>query len=932
LRREILRRLCAVLLAAVLLSLSGAPVRASAADTPPSAVRVGYFSNGDFMHKTADGSYAGYDVEYYYTLAGYANWDIQFVEYASLNDALQGLKAGDIDMMSGLSRTEERVSNYLISSKKMCTAQIAVQTRADDDRFSPGDTDAMKNIACGILAGSNVITLFTDWCEENGLTPHIVEYDSLDQRNAALLAGSVDAIAGGSTIPGAQKIAEFPSLDLYFMLNRSRADLKAQVDRAMNILALENPSYTSDLFLKYFPASRNTSPSFSVKEKAYLAAHSLIRVGLLASDAPFSSKTAGGVVEGILPDYYRHLAALTGTDFICEPYESTAAALAALRAGEIDLIGKYGNNTFEANSQQVLLSVPYLQTNLVQITRAGTGAVASLSVPECNAAIAEDVLSAQGLDLSVQICTNSEQCFDLLKRGQTDSVVCTQPAATWLLSRNRSSDYVVLSFGGSPWAVVCALPYGENSNILRSIIDKAVTSDNGYINQLITSETLENSASLSTFFDRLPVSFLTGAVAVAVILLGIMTAALLILIRRRKAERLMAHRQAALQAAEDANHAKHAFFGAVSHDMRTPLNGIMGYTDLALSSDDPAQVRGYLAKIRTSGAVLCGLVDDTLVMSRMENGKYVLHPVPVSTSEILREVLEPVRALAAEKGVRLEESIVAPQPRYVLADRISVQKLLLNLLTNAVRYTPPGGTVTFTCQLDPPADGQSADGQPDSIFTVADTGAGISPAFLPRLFEPFAQEHPENADTSGSGMGLAIVRRIVDAMGGTIDVQSERGKGTVFTVRLHFSEAEAPAECGDNTEKMHLLKGKRALVCEDNALNMEILSTVLRGFGMEVTCASDGKAGVEAYAASTGGWFDAVLLDLRMPVMDGISAAQAIRALDRPDAKEVPILAVSADAFADDVEKCRAAGMNGHVAKPIDPSLLYRTLSELLHP
>lgn len=922
------RSLFAAFFVLIFMLLSGIAPMALAASVSdqPETVRVGFFHNGDFMHKTEDGAYAGYDVEYYYTLAGYANWDIQFVEYGNLNDALAALENGEVDVMSSLSKTQKRVGSYLVSSKKMCTAQIAVQTRADDDRFGVGDTQSMKNMTCGILKGSNVVTLYSDWCKENGLTPHIREYGSLDERNAALTAKEVDAIAGGSTIAGAQKIAEFPSLDLYFMFYRGRADLKTQLDQAMGVLSLENPSFAANLFAKYFPTSRNSTPSFSRKEKAYLSGHSTIRAGILMKDAPFSNISKNGTMEGILPDYFKHLSKVVGADFVCEPFKDTADALTALRAGQIDLIGKYENDTFNANDSKVVLTVPYLQMNMVQVVRAGTSTVQSFAVPLCNSKYAKEILAEQNPGASVQVCRDSTECFDLLKRGRVNAMISTQPAATWLLNRNRSSDYTVLAFGTGTWDIVCALPYGEAGGTLRSVIDKAVTTDKGYINQLITGETLQDSSDLSTILDRLPVSFLAAAVVVTVILLCAATAALIVLVRRRKVERQLARRQVALAAAEDANRAKHEFFGSVSHDMRTPLNGIMGYTSLARASTDMEKVQDYLDKIQKSGSVLCALVDDTLVMSRMESSKYRLHPMPVSTSEILEEVLEPVQILAAEKNVHLEKRIAVPRQRMVLADRISLQKVLLNLLTNAIHFTPPGGTVTFECRLDPPAGSE-----PDSIITVSDTGPGIGRDFLPKLFEPFAQEYPENADTFGSGMGLAIAKRILDAMGAAIDVDSEKGKGTKFTIRLHLKETDIPASSSQAESDTGALRGKRVLVCEDSTLNMEIITTILRSFDMNVTGVPDGKAGVEAFAASDAGWFDAVLMDLRMPVMDGISAACAIRALDRADAKKVPILAVSADAFTEDVEKCRTAGMNGHIAKPIDPSVLYHTLAACIY-
>lgn len=912
--------------------LLGMIPQASAAQTAQAnqtTVRVGYFYNGDFLHKEADGSYSGYDAEFYYTLAGYANWKVEFVEYPNLNAATAGLEKGEIDVMSGLSQTEERVNRFLVSAKKMCTAQIAVQVRADDDRFAIGDTESMKGLSCGILKGSNVVKLYTDWCVENGLTPHVREYNSLDERNAALLAGKVDAIAGGSTIVGTQKIAEFPSLDLYFMLNRQRTDLKTQLDRAMSILDLEDPSYATALFMKYFPASRNNEPSFSAKEKKYLKEHDEIYVGVLSDDEPFSRKTETGNAEGILPAYFDHFSQVTGSKFICKPFATTEEELAALHEGKIDMIGKFGSNTIDANKEQVILTIPYLQLNMVEIMKKGDGQAKSVAVPQCSALQIEEAMASQKGKADVAICKSCEKCFELLKHGKVDSIICPQPAATWLLSRSRVSNYIVLAFGDKAWDVVCALPHGESSNTLRSIMNKSVAADGSFIHQLITSETLKDSAEFSTFIDRLPVSYLVGAVIVAGVLLTIAVAALIILVKRRKTERQIELRQAALAAAEDANRAKHEFFGAVSHDMRTPLNGIMGYTDLALGSGDTNQIKEYLGKIKKSGSILCSLVDDTLIMSRMESEKYRLNLTPVDTAEVLGEVLEPIRALAAEKGVTLKEDVAASRPRMVMADRVSLQKVLLNLLSNAVRFTPPGGTVTFCCRLDPPEGGE-----PDSIITVSDTGSGIGKDFLPKLFEPFAQEYPGNTDATGSGMGLAVVKRIIDAMGGTIEVKSEKGKGTTFVVRAHLKETDRSSMDGKETLKKEelRLKGKRALVCEDNPLNMEILCTILQKFGMETVRAANGKAGVEIFAGSAPGWLDVVLMDLRMPVMDGVSAAYAMRALHRADAGKIPILAVSADAFEEDIEKCREAGMNGHLAKPINPGCLYRLLVRSIFP
>lgn len=913
--------MAAILALALILTPLCAP--AASAQGAGRKVRVGYFYNGDFMHKTEDGAYAGYDIEYYYTLAGYAGWELEFVEFPSLKASLDALEDGGIDIMSGLSITPERESKFIVSEKKMCSPRIAVQTRAGDDRFTAGDTASMADLTCGILKASNVVTLYTRWCRKNGLTPHIVEYDSLELRNAALFSGAVDAIAGGSTIAGAQKIAEFPSLDLYFMLNKSRSDLKAELDRAMSILSLENSVYVSDLFEKYFPSTRNALPSFSSAEKAYIAAHPVIRVALLSDDGPLSVKNADGSVSGVLPSYFEHLSGVVGARFECAVYGDRESALAAVHKGEADMMGKFGNDIFAAVEQGVILTVPYLKMNIVRITRAGTSTVSSIAVPECTADAVARLIAARGLDADITVKSNSVDCFALLKDGKTDSVVCTQPAATWLLNRGRPSDYVVSSFDNGTWDVACAMPQRTDGDTLRSILNKTIAVDGGYIDQLIASDSLTDSADFANIFDKLSIAQLASLAVFALCLLIITVVALIVIIRRRRAERQLAGRQAALAAQIEAARAKHVFFGTVSHDMRTPLNGILGFANLALESDDPGQTRAYLEKIRASGAILARLVNDTLLMARLEGGKYVITPEPCVNTELFTGVIDPVRAMAEEKGVEFTDDISALPKRTVMADKLALQKIILNLLTNAVKFTPPGGSVSLSCKLEPRSDGQF-----DSVIKVSDNGIGMSREFLPHVFEPFAQENGTGADFSGSGLGLAIVKSVADAMGGEVSVASEEGKGSVFTVRLLLKATDATLSRPDGckTTGGGRLRGRRALVCEDNAFNLEIMRALLAKQGIETDVAENGSVGVEKFAAAEIGRYDIVLLDLRMPVMDGKAAAAAIRALDRPDAGTVPIVAVSADAYPENVQECLDAGMNDHIPKPVDAAELVAVL------
>jgi signal transduction histidine kinase/CheY-like chemotaxis protein len=373
--------------------------------------------------------------------------------------------------------------------------------------------------------------------------------------------------------------------------------------------------------------------------------------------------------------------------------------------------------------------------------------------------------------------------------------------------------------------------------------------------------------------------------------------------------------------------ARSSFFSNISHDMRTPLNGIIGFTDLALEARDPQQVQDYLQKIKISGSLLLDLVNDTLLMSKIENGMLAITPEPTDMTALMESTIVPIQANADSRGVDFRVNIDKGPQGYVLVDRVNIQKIFLNLLSNAVKFTNSGGTVTFTMELvEPPL----AEG--NCRITVADTGIGISEAFLPHIYDAFAQEGGGRLSSQpGTGLGLAIVKRLVDLMGGRISVTSAKGVGTTFTIYLPFPPTAPSATDTVVAVDRQVLACKKVLLCEDNELNAEIARTFLEHERMQVICAADGQEGVDRFAASVPGEIDLILMDIHMPVLDGYEATKVIRRLPRPDAATVPILAMTADAYAEDVRHCLAVGMNGHVAKPLDRMDLFKKIAAHCH-
>lgn len=384
----------------------------------------------------------------------------------------------------------------------------------------------------------------------------------------------------------------------------------------------------------------------------------------------------------------------------------------------------------------------------------------------------------------------------------------------------------------------------------------------------------------------------------------------------------------ALNTAENANRAKSLFLTNISHDMRTPLNGILGYTGLALKTGNPGEITDYLNKIKASGSMLLDLVNDALQLSLIENGKLSLNYEPVNSLALLNHILIPIAELAREKQVSFIINKEKVPDITIRADRLNTQKIFLNLLNNAIKFTPGGGTVTFTVEpLEEPERGNNCK------FIVEDTGIGIGSDFLPILYEPFTQEHGNGSLGEGTGLGLSIVHQLLNLMGGRIEVSSTRGKGTRFTVYMNFNRTDEKIS-GNQDEaeerRKNGLYGKKVLLCEDNYMNAEIARKLLEQRGLEVQIVQNGRDGFHAFLNSGEEEFSAILMDLRMPVMNGYEATEAIRNSNRRDARDIPIIAMTADTYEADVRRCLSVGMNGHVAKPVDPDKLFRELERFI--
>ena len=494
---------------------------------------------------------------------------------------------------------------------------------------------------------------------------------------------------------------------------------------------------------------------------------------------------------------------------------------------------------------------------------------------------------------------------------------------------NRASDYTINEMSGYEFNISAGVRRSAPTE-LYSIINKCVNHTGvSLMNDFLLKHSVADVDTFHAFINKIPL----GVMAVLSLILGLLVIMLIVIIT------FMVNRsdeENKLRLAKKENEIKNEFMGTMSHDMRTPLNAVLGYAHIAKGTKEPTKKDECLDKITDAGNLLLNLVNSTLLISKVENKKFELHPEPTDCTEMLQEVLVSISAVAAKKNITFNVDCTNEHFGLINVDKLNLQKIFLNLLSNAVNYTEEGGTVSFTFEeLTEPRNDMNAKA------VITDTGIGMSKPFLEKMYDPFTQElTKKNLNGAGAGLGLSIVKHLIDMMHGTIDVKSELGKGTEFTVYL-------PLETSFNSKNVELLfdatplsvpeqklneavSGKRVLLCEDNDMNREIATALFEEKHVLVDTATNGAEGVEKFILSAKDTYDVIFMDIRMPEMDGYEATKAIRSSAHAQAQTIPIIAMTADAYEDDIQKCIAAGMNAHVAKPIEQEMLFATMYKVI--
>ena len=722
---------------------------------------------------------------------------------------------------------------------------------------------------------------------------------------------------------------------MYFAVAPQRHDVLNKLDTAMKRITIMNPDFVSKITKQYLEDGAGSLPAFSRSKQEFIDAQGTIRVAMMRHAAPFSYME-GNELQGILPELCSRISDLTGLNFTLIPVDSQAEAIRLVKSGQADVVGRMADNAFFALKYNLRLTTPYADISMVQMTLKLTEQVKTVAVQGDSQL---DFLKANepaGVSHEFSIYPDVEQCFEALSSGKVDAFYCDSITALYLMNTHRVSEFKVNGLPGYPYN----LTFGVCHNVdprLTTILDKCIRhiSANG-LDGMIARDRMPKTMTFGAAIDRMPGNRVAMIFGFLLLVAFALASASILLWRKRGIEKKMAcvrernhHIQADLHAVKKINEAKDDFFSHISHDMRTPLNGIIGFTNLASQTDDEAKKNEYLDKIRISSNLLLDLVSDTLQLSKLERGKLPFTWETMDSCDFIAHVVTPIQVIADENGVQFQLDMSGVRPEKIRIDRLNTQKIFLNILSNSVKFTPEGGRVSMVAETC-----AAPDDRYGLKVVISDTGIGISEEFLPRIFEPFAQKHRVGTTKiPGTGLGLSIVRQLVDLLGGTIDITSQPNEGTTVTVVLSFERAGdtgeepvdgaiMPAHAGT------ALQGKKLLLSEDNELNMEIAKTLLEAQGMTVDCAVNGQEAIDLFKTSPIHEYAAILMDIRMPVLNGYGAVQAIRKLDRIDAKTIPVLAMTADAYEEDIKHCLDVGMNAHIPKPINPQQLFAELSK----
>ena len=896
------------ILLCLILYITVIPLPVSAEEAKYRTVRVGWYE-GTYNTTGPDGRRRGYSYEYQQAVAAHTGWKYEYVE-GSWAELMSMLKKGEIDLLGGISYAEERSDSMLFSELPMGEDKYYLYVDPAHTDISTSDLSTLNGKRIGMLPDSVPARMFHEWEKSHGVSAQQVDITGADDVRQKLQNHEIDGfILNESPQWERDNISAVLLIGgsyNYFAISKKRPDLKEELDQAMQKIVKENPFYIEDLYKRY--CSANSLETLTDEEQNWLEQHGAVRIGYLKNDVGVSfADTESGETVGIINDYVSLASGCLGEqaiEFQLTGFDSQEEELQALKDNRIDMIFHMNQNPYEAEQNDIILSNTVFEVNVAVLTGVekfdenGENTVAvsrgnllgkwyiSFNYPSWK--IREYDTSAE-VEKAVQ--SGEADCF-VVKAGQSLKILADSKMRSVFLTKSSTSCFAVTR---------------ENTTLMN-ILNKTIQTlpDSRLSSQFYVYENEPGKVTLTEYIKDNLLVVSIGFIGAVLVIVWIIV---YLLIKARKAQ---------IQA-EKANAAKSDFLFNMSHDIRTPMNALLGYNELMKRELTDPKLLDYQEKMEQSGNLLLSIINNVLDMARIESGKVELDEDYVKIRDIYQGIYKIFQVEAEKKGIHLEMEYDV-QHEHVICDETKNREIFLNLISNAVKYTASGGRVTIRItELDCDRDDYVR------IRTqVIDTGIGMSEEFLPSLFDAFARERNTTVGkVAGTGLGMPIIKKYIDMMGGTIEAESKLGEGSKFTVTLEYRIAdksyyEQDTEKSSDMDETDRINGKHVLLAEDNDLNAEIAEFILEDMGLMVDRVEDGVQCVARIEQKPAGTYDLILMDIQMPNMDGYKATQAIRRLADKEKSGIPIIAMTANAFEEDRKKALEKGMNGHIAKPVD--------------
>ena len=913
-QRSICILLCLVLYSTVL------PFSVSAEGTKNRTVRVGWYE-GTYNTTGSDGKKRGYSYEYQQAVAAHTGWKYEYVE-GSWAELMSMLKSGEIDLMGGISYAEERSASMFFSELPMGEDKYYLYVDTSNTDISTSDLTTLNGKRIGMLPNALPAEMFHEWEKSHGVDTQKVDITSTNDARQKIQNQEIDGFVLNES-PQWESDNISPALLIgssynYFAVSKKRPDLKEELDQAMQKIEKENPFYAEDLYKRYLLA--NPIEILTDEERNWLEQHGAVRIGYLKNDVGVSLVDAESEEPvGIINDYISLASDCLqekNIEFQLKGFDSQEEELQALKDNRIDMIFHMNQNPYEAEQNDIILSNIVFEVNIAVITgvkkfdenKENTVAVSK------NNLLGKWYISFNYPFWKIKEYDSSDEVEKAVHSGEADCFVVKAGQSLKTLEDSKTHSVFLTKSGDSCFAVT------RENTTLMNILNKTIqTLPVSRLSSLFS--VYENTPGKVTLAEYIKDNLRVVSISFVSVTLVIILIIVYLMLKARKAQ---------IQA-EKANAAKSDFLFNMSHDIRTPMNALLGYSELMKRELTDPKLLDYQEKMEQSGNLLLSIINNVLDMARIESGKVELDENYVKIRDIYQGVYKIFQAEAEKKGIHLEMEYKV-QHEHVICDETKNREVFLNLISNAVKYTASGGTVTIRIA-------ELGCDRQDYVriqTEVIDTGIGMSEEFLPSLFEAFARERNTTAGkVAGTGLGMPIIKKYVDMMGGSLKVKSKLGEGSKFTVIMEYRIAdkvyyEQDTDPLPDTKETDRISGKHVLLAEDNDLNAEIAEFILEDMGLMVDRVEDGVQCVARMEQKTAGTYDLILMDIQMPNMDGYKATQAIRRLADKKKAGIPIIAMTANAFEEDRKKAFEKGLNGHIAKPVDAEKVKKTILSAL--